>query len=207
MAKKQLGFYIDLRSCSGCKACQIACRDKNGTNVGVLWRRVYEVGGGDWVQQGEALVDNTFHYFVSSACSHCTDPACVPVCPTGALTKRDEDGIVSIDSSRCIGCRYCEWACPYGAPQFNAETGVMSKCDFCKDYLAEGKPPACVASCQMRVLQYGDIEELRAKYGSAGNIYPFPDPSITQPNTTFTPHKDSVNSDNRSAEILNPEEV
>lgn len=204
---KQLGFYIDLRSCSGCKACQIACRDRNNSNVGVLWRRVYEVGGGNWVKQGEAWVDNTFHYFVSSSCSHCTNPACVPACPTGALSKSAEDGIVSIDQTKCIGCRYCEWACPYGAPQFNAETGTMGKCDFCKDYLAEGKPPACVASCQMRVLHYGDIEELRAQYGTTGDIFPFPDPSMTHPNTTFTPHKDSVRSDNHDAEILNAEEV
>jgi anaerobic dimethyl sulfoxide reductase subunit B (iron-sulfur subunit) len=83
----------------------------------------------------------------------------------------------------------------------------MSKCDFCQDYLAEGKPPACVASCQMRVLHYGDIEELRAAHGANGAIFPFPDPSMTQPNTTFTLHKDAVASDNRSAQILNAEEV
>jgi anaerobic dimethyl sulfoxide reductase subunit B (iron-sulfur subunit) len=205
MATKQLGFYIDLRNCSGCKACQIACRDKNNTDVGVLWRRVYEVGGGDWQQRGDALIDNTFSYFVSSACSHCTNPACMPVCPTGAIFKRDEDGVVIIDESKCVGCRYCEWACPYGAPQFNGKT--MSKCDFCQDYLAQGKNPACVDSCQMRVLKYGDIEELRAQHGSNGDIFPFPDPAITQPNTTFTPHKDSVASDYASAQILNPEEV
>lgn len=207
MANKQLGFYIDLRSCSGCKACQIACRDKNNTNLGVLWRRVYEIGGGNWQQRGEVLVDNTFAYFVSSACSHCTNPACLPVCPTQAISKRAEDGVVIIDRSKCIGCRYCEWACPYGAPQFDAGAGTMSKCDFCQDFLAEGKDPACVAACQMRVLKYGDIEELRAQYGANGDIFPFPDPSITQPNTTFTPHKDSVPSDSASAQILNAEEV
>lgn len=207
MANKQLGFYVDMRSCSGCKACQIACRDKNDTNVGVLWRRVYDISGGEWQQRGDVLIDNTFSYFVSSACSHCTNPACMPVCPTGAISKRDADGVVSIDTSKCIGCRYCEWACPYGAPQFNEAAGTMSKCDFCKDYLDQGKNPACVDSCQMRVLKYGDIEELRAKHGSAGDIFPFPDPSITQPNTTFTPHKDARRADSKSAQIINVEEV
>lgn len=207
MANKQLGFYIDLRSCSGCKACQIACRDKNDTNLGVRWRRVYEVSGGEWLQRGDVLMDNTFSYFVSSACSHCANPACVPVCPTGALSKRAEDGVVAIDESKCIGCRYCEWACPYGAPQFNAETGTMSKCDFCKDYLDAGKNPACVDACQMRVLKYGDIAELRTEYGTVGAIFPFPEPSITQPSTTFTPHKDCVDSANESAQIINVEEV
>ena len=83
----------------------------------------------------------------------------------------------------------------------------MSKCDFCQDLVAAGKPPACVASCQMRVLEYGDIAELRAKYGSASGVFPFPDPSITYPNIVFTLHKDAVSSDNKSAEIVNAEEV
>ncbi len=207
MANKQLGFHVNLQNCSGCKACQIACRDRNNSNVGVLWRRVYEISGGEWHQDGNALVDNTFSYFVSSSCQHCTNPACVPVCPTGALQKRAEDGVVVIDQSKCIGCRYCEWACPYGTPQFNADTGTMSKCDFCQDLVAAGKPPACVASCQMRVLEYGDIAELRAKYGSASGVFPFPDPSITYPNIVFTLHKDAVSFDNKSAEIVNAEEV
>ncbi len=207
MSDKQLGFYIDLQSCSGCKACQIACRDKHDTNLGVLWRRVYEIGGGEWVEQGDVLIDNTFHYFISSACSHCEDPACLPVCPTKAIHKRESDGVVYIDPARCIGCRYCEWACPYGAPQFNAELGIMSKCDFCRDFLDEGKAPACVSACQMRVLHYGDIRELREKHGSTGAIFPFPDPEITHPSTTFTLHRQSVSSNNRSAEIMNAEEV
>lgn len=207
MANKQLGFHINLQNCSGCKACQIGCRDRNNTNVGVLWRRVYEIGGGDWQDQGDALVDNTFSYFMSSSCQHCTNPACVPVCPTGAIKKRAEDGVVVIDTSQCVGCRYCEWACPYGAPQFNAATGTMSKCDGCQDLVAAGKPPACVSSCQMRVLEYGDMAELRAKYGNNSDVFPFPDPSITGPNTIFTLHRDAVASDSESATILNAEEV
>lgn len=207
MANKQLGFHINLQNCSGCKACQIACRDRNNSNVGVLWRRVYEISGGDWQTDGNALVDNTFSYFMSASCQHCTNPACVPVCPTGALHKRAEDGLVVIDSSACVGCRYCEWACPYGAPQFNAETGVMSKCDGCQDLIAAGKPPACVSSCQMRVIDYGDMAELRARYGDNSDVFPFPDPSITHPNIIFTLHRDAVASDSESAKILNAEEV
>lgn len=207
MANKQLGFHINLQNCSGCKACQIACRDRNNSNVGVLWRRVYEVSGGGWQTDGDALVDNTFSYFMSASCQHCTDPACVPVCPTTALHKRAEDGLVVIDTNACVGCRYCEWACPYGAPQFNAATGTMSKCDGCYDLVAAGKPPACVSSCQMRVLHYGDIEELRAQYGDNSDVFPFPDPSITHPNIIFTLHRDAVASDSETATILNAEEV
>lgn len=207
MANKQLGFHINLQNCSGCKACQIACRDRNNSNVGVLWRRVYEISGGGWQTDGDALVDNTFSYFMSASCQHCTDPACVPVCPTTALHKRAEDGLVVIDTNACVGCRYCEWACPYGAPQFNAATGTMSKCDGCYDLVAAGKPPACVSSCQMRVLHYGDIEELRAQYGDNSDVFPFPDPSITHPNIIFTLHRDAVASDSETATILNAEEV
>lgn len=207
MANKQFGFHINLQNCSGCKACQIACRDRNDSNVGVLWRRVYEISGGEWQNDGDVPVDNTFSYFMSSSCQHCTDPACVPVCPTGALHKRDEDGLVVVDANACVGCRYCEWACPYGAPQFNAASGTMSKCDGCYDLVAAGKPPVCVASCQMRVLEYGDIEELRAKYGNNSDVFPLPDPSLTHPNIIFTLHRDAVASDSESATILNAEEV
>lgn len=191
MANEQLGFYIDLRSCSGCKACQIACRDKNNTNLGVLWRRVYEIGGGSWQEQGDALIDNTFSYFVSSACSHCNEPACVPVCPTGAITKRAEDGVVIIDRSKCIGCRYCEWACPYGAVHFDEEAGTMSKCDFCRDLLDKGENPACVDACVMRALKFGDLEELRAEYGDIAEIAPLPSADLTNPSIVIKPHRDA----------------
>lgn len=207
MAENQLGFYLNLSACSGCKACQLACKDKNDTPVGVLWRRVYEVSGGGYLQRGEALIDNTFMYFVSSACSHCDEPICMFVCPAAAISKRDSDGIVLIDQEKCIGCRYCEWACPYGAPQFNAETHKMSKCDFCYDYIEAGQKPACVSACQMRVLDFGPIEELRARYGEQPDFFPFPDSSITHPNTTFTPHKDVVLANGADVFIGNPEEV
>src|SRR5690606_40301817 len=69
----------------------------------------------------------------------CALPICVENCPAGAMYKREEDGVVIADSDKCIGCRYCEWACPYGAPQFNPETGVIAKCDFCVDEQAAGE--------------------------------------------------------------------
>jgi anaerobic dimethyl sulfoxide reductase subunit B len=207
MSEKQLGFYINLSACSGCKACQIACKDKNDTPVGVMWRKVYEVTGGEWLQRGDALIDNTFTYYVSSACNHCTKPVCMDVCPSQAISKREEDGVVLIDSDRCIGCRYCEWACPYGAPQYNEEEQVMTKCDFCFDYIDAGQKPACVSACQMRVLDFGEMEELRARYGSLDDIAPLPDPDYTEPNHVFTPHKDALRASTAGASIGNREEV
>ncbi|MFM9449458.1 4Fe-4S dicluster domain-containing protein, partial [Streptomyces acidiscabies] len=87
------------------------------------------------------------------------------VCPTTAMSRRD-DGTVYVDQDKCVGCRYCEWACPYSAPQYRKDTGRMSKCDLCYDYRSKGKEPACVAACPSRALDWGPIDELRGKYGN-----------------------------------------
>lgn len=205
---KQLGFYIDQQYCTGCKACQVACKDKNDLPLGVTWRRVVEYSGGSWSTDPQAgtFTPNVFTYYTSISCNHCEDPICVKVCPTTAMHK-GEDGIVSVDPDKCVGCRFCEWACPYSAPQFNPEAGVMSKCDFCADYLAEGKDPACVAACPSRVLKFGEIEDLRAEYGDRADIAPLPDPSTTRPNLVITPHRQAEPSDAATGTITNPEEI
>lgn len=203
---RRYGFYIDTGSCTGCKACQIACKDKNGLPVGVLWRRVIEIQGGEWLPRGEAWLATVFAYFVSAACMHCEMPICVEVCPTQALHQR-EDGVVLIDDQRCIGCRYCEMACPYKALQFDPACKVMTKCNFCYDLLDEGKSPACVAACQMRVLHFGDLEELRAEFGDVDDIYPLPNPGLTKPAVVMTPHPDAVRRGGRGAKIGNLEEI
>jgi len=205
---KQLGFHLDQGGCTGCKACQIACKDKNDLPVGISWRRVAEYSGGGW-SQDESLgtfKPNVFTYYTSVACNHCEDPICVRVCPTQAMHK-GPDGIVSVDPTVCIGCRYCEWACPYGAPQFSAEKGVMTKCNFCEDYLAQGRDPACVAACPSRVLHFGEIGELRKTYGDTADVEPLPDPSITKPHLVITPHKDAQKSGHGHGVLANPNEV
>lgn len=205
---KQYAFYFDSSACSGCKACQVACKDKHGLRVGILWRRVYEVTGGTWTRSGEAWVSNVFAYNVSLACNHCELPICAEVCPTQATTKR-ADGIVLIDPEKCIGCKYCSWACPYGAPQYDAEAGHMTKCTFCADNLDAGLPPSCVAACPLRALDFGDRTELEAKYGASPEpgrtIYPLPEAALTEPALVTTPHKDAARA--ASAQIGNREEV
>ena len=99
---KQLGFYVDLQGCTGCKACQIACKDKNGLEVSLLWRCVIEINGGEWLKLGDTWQDNTFTYNLSTACMHCEQPICREVCPTLAISKR-ADGVVLIDANRCMG--------------------------------------------------------------------------------------------------------
>ncbi|HLO18653.1 MAG TPA: DmsC/YnfH family molybdoenzyme membrane anchor subunit [Anaerolineales bacterium] len=184
-------FSFDARFCSGCKACQAACKDKNNLPVGVLWRRVVEVSGGSWQQNGDAWCNSVFAYNFSLSCNHCVYPKCAGVCPTNAYEIRD-DGIVFLDTTKCMGCGYCAWACPYGAPQYNPEVGHMTKCDFCLDQLEQGLPPACVAACPLRVLDYGDIgtEQGVTLWNTPAETHPYPLPtySHTQPRLAIKPH-------------------
>lgn len=202
----RLGFYLDSHSCTGCKACQIACKDKNDLPVGILWRRVIEVQGGSWLPRGDAWLTSSFAYYLSTACMHCQEPICLEVCPTSALQQR-QDGIVFIVDQRCIGCGYCEMACPYKALQLDPRRGVMTKCDFCYDLLAQGQPPACVRACQMRVLHYGDLDQLIEEHGAVDPIYPLPDPALTRPAMVISPHPASVDRDGLGARIGNREEI
>ena len=178
----QYGFYFDADRCGSCKACVMACRDKNDTLLGLKNRNVIDFGGGRWVEKdGLVQPENVFVYSISISCNHCESPACVANCPTGAMIKRDEDGIVYVDESVCIGCGTCANACPYGAPKVSEERGVTSKCNFCMDYLDAGGRPACVDACLMRCLDFGDIAELREKYGDACDVAPLPSSSETRP--------------------------
>jgi len=187
-------FTFDAAFCSGCKACQAACKAKNNLPLGVLWRRVIEVSGGTWQQRGEAWHNTVFAYNVSMACNHCLHPKCAGVCPTDAYIVRD-DGIVLLDTAKCMGCGYCAWACPYGAPQYDPEAGHMTKCNFCFDDLEQGLPPACVAACPMRVLDYGEgtidsaTKTLRLwDVPSETHPYPLPGYSHTGPRLAIKPH-------------------
>jgi Fe-S-cluster-containing dehydrogenase component len=97
------------------------------------------------------------------SCLHCETPACVTVCPTGASYKRAEDGIVLVDESKCIGCKLCSWACPYGAREYSEVRGVMQKCTLCVDRIYNetlapaDREPACVRACPTRARHFGDL--------------------------------------------------
>src|SRR5271170_2043632 len=167
---KKLGLVIDLDVCVGCHACATACKEWNsgghsaplpdfnpyGEDAwGVWFNRVHSFEEGDGV--GARTV-----YFPRS-CLHCEEPACVTVCPTGASYKRAEDGIVLVNADRCIGCKLCSWACPYGAREFDDDAGVMKKCTLCIDRIynenlaAEDRVPACVATCPAQARHFGDL--------------------------------------------------
>ena len=184
----QIGFYFDQTRCIGCFTCIVACKDWNDVEAGpASWRRVITIEKGKY--------PDLFVAFLSAACYHCVEPACVSACPVDAISKRELDGVVVVDREACLGkdsCEACLQACPYDAPQFGAEEGAkMQKCDFCLERLAEGKKPTCVDSCPMRAMDAGPIEELRAKYGDSREAECFDYSEKLMPCVIFKPKKDT----------------
>lgn len=175
-------MVIDLKRCSGCYACNVACKLKNATHPGTFWSRMEAVEIGEFPKARR--------FAVPLQCMHCSNPPCVSACPTTASQKRN-DGIVFVDSDKCIGCKSCMMACPYGARYYNsAETGyhdeltpfervgykrhsigTVEKCDFCKDRIDDGikrgltpgvdmdATPECVATCPAGARQFGDLDD------------------------------------------------
>lgn len=182
----QFGWFVDLRRCVGCHACSIACKAeqntapvlspltvRHGRAVGVNYRQVVTVDQGTY-----PAVTRTF---VTMACNHCESPACLLSCPVAAISKDTVTGLVQIDQSACIGCRYCQWACPYGAPQFNEETRKVEKCTGCVHRVSAGLEPACVTSCPSRALTF------TTDWAPTPSVPPdgFADASLTNPSITF----------------------
>lgn len=166
----QYTFYFDQSRCTGCSTCVVACKDWNGIRPGNMSYRkqiVLEEG----VRYPAINVYNTVF-----SCNHCAQPACLPVCPVEAISKRASDGIVLVDRNKCIACGSCAAACPFGAPQFGDEDSEpvsqdtwqekhpMQKCTFCADRLEAGKPPVCVSACMVRAIDAGTADEIAKKY-------------------------------------------
>ena len=179
-SKKKLGLVIDLDTCVGCHACATSCKEWNAGGIagpltderpfakdpqGVWFNRVhsYELEADAATQQPA----QTLHF--PRSCLHCETPACVTVCPTGASYKRAEDGIVLVDEDKCIGCKLCSWACPYGAREYSEVEGVMKKCTLCVDRIYNDKldevdrQPACVQACPTKARHFGDLGDPTSK--------------------------------------------
>jgi formate dehydrogenase iron-sulfur subunit len=163
-------FYVDTTRCIECGGCEVACKNEHDVPMGIARIRVVTVGEG---VRGETNV--------AVPCMHCTKAPCVSVCPVDALRSR-EDGVVEVNKKTCIGCGYCLYACPFGAPQFPKGSpfgvrDVMDKCTYCaggpaedhsdeelllygRNRLAEGKLPFCASVCATKALVAGDAEAI-----------------------------------------------
>lgn len=154
----------NVEACIDCGGCEVACMrtwdlPEESDRMGVVTHNEGEEGGR--FGNGETTVPMT--------CFNCAEAPCKNVCPTDAI-YRDEDGIVLVDQDQCIGCSYCAWACPFGAPQFPDEgnttgsAGMMDFCTTCEPRLAEGKDPACVSECATDALVFGTPAELSREF-------------------------------------------
>lgn len=199
---EQYGFYINTDICTGCKACMTACFDRNDLEVPQKFRKVYEFGDGTWEQDENGGYSTTaFTYYASVTCNHCDAPACVASCPTGAMKKNEETGIVDNDKETCIGCMTCEKVCPYNHPVQLAD-GLSHKCALCSEENAEGAPdPVCAKACPVRAMEFGTIADLRAAHGDNCVIGELGD--TTAPNIVIGLHRDA----SKGGSLLNPSEI
>jgi anaerobic dimethyl sulfoxide reductase subunit B len=185
----QYGFYFDQTRCTACQTCVVACKDWHDVPAGpASWMRVTTVEKG--------IFPSVFVAHIASACYHCANPVCAAACPTHAITKREDNGIVIVHKEACLGkenCGKCLIACPYGAPQFGAESNPrMQKCDLCFDRFADGKKPICVAGCPMRALDAGPISELKKIYGDVNKAIGFTYKAQLKPSIIFKPKEETT---------------
>jgi formate dehydrogenase iron-sulfur subunit len=156
------GVLIDTTKCIGCQQCQIACQQSKNLPVDKTKRALCPVAP-SVVKVANVSTDPDKPALkpVKWQCMNCVNPSCVSACTVGALQKRD-DGPVVYDSNRCIGCRYCMYACPFGIPTFewDKQLSLISKCDGCASRRDQGKLPACVEACPTKALTYGNRDEL-----------------------------------------------
>jgi formate dehydrogenase iron-sulfur subunit len=179
----RVGFFTDTSVCIGCKACEVACKEWNAVpedgllltgmsydNTGSLnastWRHVAfieQIGRpGDGAGSGEPGQDGVRWLMSSDVCKHCTEAACLDVCPTGAL-MRTEFGTVVVQDDVCNGCGYCVTACPFGVIDRRESDGGAHKCTLCYDRLGDGLTPACAMACPTESIQFGPLDELRER--------------------------------------------
>jgi anaerobic dimethyl sulfoxide reductase subunit B (iron-sulfur subunit) len=203
----QYAFAFDGTRCTGCKTCEFACKDYYDLDTEVQFRKIYEVTGGETTKDENGYATTScYSYYVSMSCNHCDNPACVKVCPTGAMHKDSETGLVTVEEGRCIGCGYCHMACPYNAPKVDREKGHSVKCSGCAERLADGVQPICVRACPARALNFGPVSEME-KLGEVANIAPLPSPTYTDPNFYILACADARPSGDKEAVVVNPLEV
>jgi Fe-S-cluster-containing dehydrogenase component len=182
---KQEILVIDLDRCIGCRgACQVACKTEHQIALGPSRSKLYTMG-----PEGEYPHLNM--YFIPVMCQECENPSCVKVCPTGARYKSDDDGVIRVDRTVCIGCEACVTACPYDANIMNRELRVSDKCDICAELREKGEEPVCVKNCAGAAIYHGDVNDpesiVNKKMAEAGpeHVYSLADDEGDKPLCRF----------------------
>lgn len=159
----------DATRCTGCRGCQLACKQWNNLPAGQTenrgsYQNPQSLNPHTWLlirfDEVDAGDDGVKWIFRKDSCMHCSDAACVRVCPSGALFHT-KHGTVAIDPKKCIGCKECTVVCPFGVPQYDPKTEKVSKCDMCFSRLESDLEPACVKACPTGALQFGEAKEMR----------------------------------------------
>lgn len=167
---ENLAIYYDSSKCTACKGCQIACKTWNNLPSIVeedaftgSYQNPPDINGETRLvmtfSESEGGPKGLQWIFSRRSCQHCSDAACVDICPTGCLYHH-ESGMVAIDTNKCIGCQFCSTACPYDVPRYHGEKGVINKCDGCASRIENGLDPACVHTCHPGALQFGERSEM-----------------------------------------------
>ncbi|MDO5043684.1 MAG: 4Fe-4S dicluster domain-containing protein [Coriobacteriia bacterium] len=173
--RHEMAILFDASKCTGCKGCQVACKQWN-QNASPVFSHEYTFTGSyesPLQNDSETFLHMTFDEydggplgvewaFGREACHHCTNAGCVMACPTGAC-HYVAGGFVDIDPEVCIGCHYCQTGCPFDIPKHSVRDGIERKCWMCLDRLEEGRTPACVGSCTSNALEFGDREVMVEK--------------------------------------------
>ncbi len=148
---EEKGFIFDYAKCVGCHACIAACYVENKTKPPILWRQVNSYNSNKIPLAG--------YLHLSIACNHCKESPCLFACPANAYSKDDQTGAIIHNPEKCIGCKYCTWACPFDAPKYNEIEGIIEKCNFCNQRIKDGLIPSCANNCPTGALSFGIIND------------------------------------------------
>jgi Fe-S-cluster-containing dehydrogenase component len=212
-----LGLLYDSTLCVGCKACVSRCKQVNGMPVEIqpdqgawnagTWDTAKDLSGSTLniikaYMHGTAEVkdrEEDGFAFIKRQCLHCNDPSCISACPVSAMNKDPKTGIVTHDPDRCIGCRYCVYACPFGVPryEFTGAFGRIQKCQLCSHLLPEGKLPGCVEACPTGATLFGRVDDLEAEAQQRlklkpGDTYAYPRGDLSGRHGKPTPPHEKV---------------
>jgi len=179
------GMFVDTSICTGCKACQVACKEWNGLDAepthfkfdkdkgfavatnfsGNSYDNTGKLSATDWrhvrfIEQFNDKRTEARWLFMSDSCKHCNDAGCLNACPVSAITRTDMGNVV-VDKDVCIGCKYCIPACPFGVISYSEKTKTVQKCTLCNDRIHNGLGTACAKACPTGSIMFGDVAELK----------------------------------------------